>query len=115
MYSKALLAEMEALRDSRRGAHVSATALELHVRAVERSVRTRHPAFVSDAILDAVAPGSVTTVAALELWVAGLWRRTEGGYLVDDRELIAHLSVGPVRRWGRRVWSYLTSEPVIPF
>ena len=115
MYSKALLAEMEALRDSRRGAHVSATAIELHVRAVSSSVRTRRPAFVADAALDRIAPGSVTSVAALELWTAGLWRRVSGGYLIDDRELIAHLSAGPVRNWARRVWKYLNSESIIPF
>lgn len=115
MYSKALLAEMEALRGSPRGAHVSATAIELHVRAVSRSVRTRRPAFVADAVLDAIAPGSVTTVAALELWLAGLWQRVPGGYLIDDRELIAHLSAGPVRRWARRMWLNLNSESVIPF
>ena len=115
VYSKALLAEMEALRDSRRGAHVSATAIELHVRAVSRSVRTRRPAFVADAALDLIAPGSVTSVAALELWMAGLWQRVPGGYLIDDRELIAHLSAGRVRRWIRRVWLNLNSESVIPF
>lgn len=115
VYSKALLAEMGALRDSRRGAHVSATAIELHVRAVSHSVRTRRPAFVADAALDLIASGSVTTVAALELWMAGLWQRVPGGYLIDDRELIAHLSAGPVRRWVRRVWLNLNSESVIPF
>lgn len=110
-----MLAEMEALRDSRRGAHVSATAIELHVRAVSRSVRTPRPAFVADAALDAIAPGSVTTVAALELWMAGLWHRVPGGYLIDDHELIAHLSAGPVRNWARRLWKYLNSGSVIPF
>ncbi len=115
VYSKAMLAEMGALRDSRRGAHVSATAIELHVRVVSRTVRTRRPAFVADAVLDAIAPGSVTTVAALELWTASLWQRVPGGYLIDDRELIAHLSAGPVRRWARRVWLNLNSESVIPF
>ena len=115
VYSKALLAEMEALRDSRRGAHVSATAIELHVRSVYQSVRTPRPTFVSDAALDALAPGSVTTPAALELWMAGLWQRVPGGYLVVDRELIAHLSAGPVRRFARRVWLNLNSESIIPF
>ena len=115
MHSKTLSAEMEALRDSRRGAHVSATAIELHVRSVYQSVRTPRPTFVSDAALDALAPGSVTTPAALELWMAGLWQRVPGGYLVVDRELIAHLSAGPVRRFARRVWLNLNSESIIPF
>ncbi|MUL46001.1 hypothetical protein FZI85_22340 [Mycobacterium sp. CBMA293] len=115
MYSKALSAEIEALRDSSRGAHVSATAIELHVRTVYRSVRTRRPSFVSDASLDAIAPGSVTTIAALELWTAGLWQRVPGGYLIDDTELIAHLSAGPVRRLARRVWKRLNNGSIIPF
>lgn len=106
---------MEALRDSGRGAYVSAPALEIHVRAVDRSVRTRRPGFVSDVILDAVAPGSVTTLAALELCLAGLWHRVGAGYVVDDADLIAHLTAGPVRRLARRAWRYLNSEPVIPF
>jgi hypothetical protein len=114
VYGKALLAEMEALRDSGRGAHVSAPALEIHVRAVDRSVRTSYPAFISDELLDIVGPGSVTTLAALELCLAGLWLRVNGGYAVDDADLIAHLSVGRVRRWVRRVWQYFNSEPVIP-
>ena len=115
MYGKALLAEMEALRDSGRGAHVSAPALEIHVRAVHQSVRTSCPAFVSDELLDTVAPGPVTTIAALELCLAGLWLRVHRGYAVNDADLIDHLSVGPVRRWVHRAWNYLTSEPVIPF
>lgn len=106
---------MEALRDSGRGAHVSAPALEVHVCAVERSVKTRYPQFVSDAILDALAPGSVTTIAALELCLAGLWRRIDGGYIVDDSPLIAHLSAGRFRRCVRFVWRYLNSESVLPF
>jgi hypothetical protein len=114
VYGKGLLAEMEALRDSGRGAHVSAPALEIHVRAVDRSVRTSCPAFVSDQLLDTIAPGSVTTLAALELCLSGLWLRVRGGYAVNDADLIAHLSVGRVRRWARRAWRYLNSEPVIP-
>jgi hypothetical protein len=114
VYDRALLAEMEALRDSGRGAHISAPALEIHVRAVDRSVRTSSPAFVSDELLDTVAPGSVTTIAALELCLVGLWLRVNGGYAVDDADLIAHLSVGRFRRWARRAWQYLNSEPVIP-
>lgn len=114
MYGKALLAEMEALRDSGRGADISAPALEIHVRAVDQSVRTSCPAFVSDELLDEVASGSVTTIAALELCLAGLWLRVNGGYVVDDADLIAHLSVGPIRRWARKFWQYLNSEPVIP-
>ena len=115
MHSKVLSAEMEALRDSGRGANVSAPALEVHVCAVERSVKTRYPQFVSDAILDALAPGSVTTLAALELCLVGLWRRIDGGYIVDDAALVAHLSAGRLRRWAQMVWRYLNSEPVLPF
>ncbi|MEZ0051761.1 hypothetical protein ABIA30_002769 [Mycobacterium sp. MAA66] len=115
MHNKALSAELEALRGSQRGCHVSAVALEVHVRAVYRSVRTRSPAFVPDFSLDAIASGSVTTMAALELCLAGLWHRCGDGYLVDDPDLIAHLSVGPVRRLARKAWRYLNSESVLPF
>ncbi len=104
---------------------VSAVALEIHVRAVEQSVWTRRPGFVSDAALDELAPGHVTTIAALELSLARLWRRTADGYVVCDLDLVDHLSAGVVGRaglrWFRaagavmaRCWRALNNESVIP-
>jgi len=115
VHGKLLLAEMEALRESGRGADVSAPALEIHVRAADLSVRTDCPSFVTDEILDRIAPGSVTTIAALELCLSGLWFRGNGGYVVEDADLIAHLSAGPIRRWLRAVWRHLNAESVLPF
>jgi hypothetical protein len=112
---KALSAEVEALRYSRRGADVSALALEIHVQAVGRGIGSSCPSFIPDQRLDAITSGSVTTMAAIELWLSGLWFRVEGGYVADDPELIDHLSVGRLRRWARKLWRYLNSEPVIPF
>jgi hypothetical protein len=112
---KAKSAEIEALRYSRRGANVSRLALEIHVRAVGRGIGSSCPSFIPDERLDAMAPGSVTTMAAIELCLTGLWFRVEGGYVADDPELIDHLSVGRLRRWARKLWRYLNSEPVVPF
>jgi hypothetical protein len=80
---------------------------------------------VCDADLDALGSGHVTTLAALELSLAGLWRRTTDGYVVTDLDLVDHLAASPARRagerWGRvaraamaRCWRVLNSETVIP-
>ncbi|MDT5016250.1 MAG: hypothetical protein QOD39_2410 [Mycobacterium sp.] len=109
---------MHVLSKSRRSATVSPGALEIHVRAGRASVRTDCPAFVSDACLDTIAPGQVTTMAALELCMAGLWDRARGGYVIADFDLIDRLSVAPPWRWIRsachRLWVALNSESVIP-
>jgi predicted PolB exonuclease-like 3'-5' exonuclease len=71
--------------------------------------------------LDAIAPGNVTTMAAVELCLAGLWHRTTngyGGYVIADAELIDHMAQVPLLRGFkavcRRVWRELTSERFIP-
>jgi hypothetical protein len=57
---------------------VSRGALRLHVYAVLASIEAGRPGDIPDSYLDAVAVD--TSVDALELCTAGLWRRTEGGY-----------------------------------
>ena len=100
---------------------VSALALEIHVRAVARTVRTANPTFISDAGLDLIAPGPVTTMAAVELCLAGLWQRTTngyGGYVIADTDLIDHMAVPSVVRRVKAachsLWRELNSEKVIP-
>ena len=92
---KSVFIEVEALSRRNNLRSVSPLALEIHVRAVGRSVRTANPALISDAGLDAIAPGHVTTMAAVELCLAGLWHRTTngyGGYVIADPELIDHMA-----------------------
>jgi hypothetical protein len=101
MRTKSVFTEVEALlcRDEFR--YVSPLALEIHVRAVGRSVRGANPAFISDTGLDAIAPGPVTTLAAVELCLAGIWHRTGsgyGGYVISDDALIDHLAEVPLLR-----------------
>ena len=100
------------LRDSRRP-HLSPVALEIHVRAIDCSVRTSTPAFVADTTLDALAPGHVTTIAVLELCLAGLWHRCRDGYVVADLNLVEHLSESAFRRasmrWARAVGAKLVA------
>jgi hypothetical protein len=121
MRTKSVFTQVESLlcRDDFRD--VTPLALEIHVRAVARSVRTANPAFISDAGLDAIAPGPVTTLAAVELCLAGLWHRTTGGYggyVISDSDLIDHMAELPVLRRlkdvCRRWWRELNSERFIP-
>ena len=122
MHDKAVLVEVEALRERlREGRALSPVALEIHVRAVGRSVHTAFPAFISDDGLDAIAPGPVTTMAALELCLAEVWHRASDGYVIADFDLIEHMSAGPARRLARwmadacvKVWRELNSERFIP-
>ena len=72
---------------------MSPLALEIHVRAVDHSVHTECPAFISDTSLDGIAPARVTTMAALELCLAEVWHRAQDGYVIADFDLIDHLSV----------------------
>jgi hypothetical protein len=105
---RAVLAEIAMLRRKPRGSVISDAALEVHVRAVARSVHTDCPAFVSYADLDEVAPGPITTMAALELCIAELWLDARDGYVIADLALIERLSAGTVDLWFRRVASRLT-------
>jgi hypothetical protein len=121
MRVKSVFTEVETLLCRNNMRDVSPLALEIHVRAVSRSVRTANPAFISDAGLDAIAPGHVTTMAAVELCLAGLWHRTTNGYagyVIADGELIDHLAELPLLRGikaaCRRLWRELNSEKVIP-
>jgi hypothetical protein len=118
--------EVATLRGSERFLAVSPVALEIYVRAIDRSVHTRRPAFVPDTTLDALAPGHVTTIAALELCLAGLWHRAMDGYVVSDLDLVERLSAGAVRRtglrWMHRVktlivrcWHAVNRDNFIPF
>jgi hypothetical protein len=124
-----VFSEVEKLRGRQDGPAVSLVALEIHVRAIDRTAHTAFPAFVSDDDLDVIAPGQVTTIAALELCLAGLWHRAKDGYVVSDLDFIEHMSMGPVRRalrearsrWARRTvtachhaWDVLNRDNFVP-
>jgi hypothetical protein len=63
---------------------VSRTALRLHVYAILASIEAGHPGLVTDEYLNAVT--AETSVAAIELCTAGLWERSDRGYLVLESE-----------------------------
>ncbi len=113
--------EIQTLRGRERFQGLSPAALEIHVRAVERSARTQWPAFVEDAVLDRLAPGPVTTITALELTLAGVWDRAEGGYVVSDLDLVDRYSAGLLSRCTRqagqtiaRCWRAVNRDNFIP-
>jgi hypothetical protein len=118
MRDDAVYAEVETLRERGKGPVLTPMALEIHVRAVDHTVHTTCPAFISDHALDAIAPGRVTTMAALELCLAEVWHRAKDGYVIADFDLIDHMSEGPTRRRlraaCRRLWRELNSERFIP-
>jgi hypothetical protein len=115
---KVVYGEVALLRAKKRSQNVSVAALELHVRALDRTVHSDCPVFVSDAVLDQIAPAQVSTMAALELSLAGLWDRSHGGYIVSDLDLIERLATNPVRRTLaaalRRSWNLLNRDNFIP-
>jgi hypothetical protein len=125
---RVVFAEVAVLQHKPRGRFVSAAALEVHVRAVARSVRTEHPAFVGYTDLDAIASGPTSTMAAVELCLAKLWVQARDGYVITDNELMERLSAGSVwwlrhtvSRLGhatlrglRNVWRALNDERFIP-
>jgi hypothetical protein len=119
MHDMAIFMEVATLRSKPTGRDVSLSALEMHVRVVDYTVHTDCPGFVTDRALDVVAPGSATTLAAIELCLVGWWRRLDGGYVISDDELIEHMSrTSLTRRFTaacRRLWKALNSESVIPF
>src|SRR4051812_14451680 len=107
MRSRTVFTQVETLLCRTEFRDVSPLALELHVRAAARSVRTASPTFISDAGLDAIAPGPVTTMAAIDLCLAGLWQRSsngygdqgdQGGYVITDAALVAPLATAPLLR-----------------
>jgi hypothetical protein len=118
MRDKDVLDEVQLLREKPRSAEVSPEALAIHVRAVTAAAHTDYPAFVSDECLDSIAPGDVTTIAALELCLAELWLRARDGYVVVDLDLVNRMAGSPIlrrmRAAGRRLWVLLNSETVIP-
>lgn len=119
MHDMAVFMEVATLRAKPTGRDVSLSALEMHVRVVDHTVHTDCPGFITDRGLDVVAPGPATTLAAVELCLVGWWRRIDGGYVISDDELIAHISqsswTGRLRAAGRRVWKALNSEKFLPF
>jgi hypothetical protein len=112
MHERLVFSEVEKLRGRKNGPVVSIVALEIHVRAIDRTVRTAFPAFVSDDDLDVIAPGHVTTIAALELCLVGMWHRAKDGYVVSDFDFIEHMSMGPARRQLRATRSRWTKRTV---
>jgi hypothetical protein len=129
MREKAVFVEVGLLRGRKARPVVSTTALEIHVRSVDHSVRTAFPAFISDEELDTIAPGPVTTMAAIELCLADLWHRAKDGYVIADFDFIDHMAAGAARRrlravrstWtrkalhaGRRFWDALNRDNFVP-
>jgi hypothetical protein len=112
MREKSVYTEVATLRARTSAPTVSPVALEIHVRAIARTVHTAFPAFIADEDLDAVASGQVTTIAALELCLAGMWHRAKDGYVVSDFDFIDHMAAGPVRRGLRRVRARWTRTTV---
>jgi hypothetical protein len=118
MDDRSVFFEVEALRADKARPVLSPAALEVHVRVVDHLAHTTRGDFIADETLDTLAHGRVTTMAAIELSLAGWWRRLDGGYVIVDHELIVALSHSATwRRFGaacRRVWTTLNSETVIP-
>jgi hypothetical protein len=65
---------------------VSREALKLHTYAIIVSIKDGHPGWVKDDYLSAIRVE--TTVPALELSLAGLWSRENGGYRVCEAETL---------------------------
>lgn len=65
---------------------VSRDALKLHTYAVIVSIKDGHPGLVHDDYLSAVRVD--TTLPALELTLAGLWTREDGGYRICETETL---------------------------
>ncbi|MET0455944.1 MAG: hypothetical protein ABW137_29240 [Mycobacterium sp.] len=118
MNDRMVFTEVAALRADTSRPVVSVAALEVHVRAVCHLAHTTRAQFLDDASLDEIASGYVTTMAAIELCLAGWWRRLDGGYLIVDQELIDALAQPQARRRlgaaVRRLWTALNSERFIP-
>jgi hypothetical protein len=118
MDDRSVFFEVEVLRADKARPTLSPAALEVHVRVVDHLAHTTGSNFIADAGLDGLAPGPVTTMAAIELSLADWWRRLDGGYVIVDHDLIDAMSHSARwRRFGascRRLWTTLNSETVIP-
>ena len=122
MRERDVFRQVETLRHRDATCLVSGPALEVHARAVAHSSESVRPSFVSDADLDAIAAPQVSTMAAIELCLDGLWRRTDGGYVITDVDYVAEVLADAARphAWrrltalGRRVWTELNSDRFIP-
>lgn len=98
MRDSVVFAEVKSLQNRERSALLSTGALEIHVRVADRT-GSKFPAFIPDDRLDAIAGGRVTTMAAVELCMAGLWYRACDGYVIADLELVERLGQPARRRW----------------
>jgi hypothetical protein len=101
MRDSVVFARVKTLQNRERSALLSTIALEIHVRAVADRIGTARPAFVPDDRLDAIASGRVTTMAAVELCMAGMWYRAADGYVIADLDLVEDMSKPARRRWLR--------------
>ena len=68
------------------GPVVSRAALKLHTYAILVSIEVGRAGHISDDYLNAISVE--TSVAALELTLAGLWTRVQDGYLVSEGETL---------------------------
>jgi hypothetical protein len=68
------------------GPVVTREALKLHTYGILVSIEVGHPGYISDDYLSAISVE--TSVAALELSLAGLWVREQEGYRVSDAETL---------------------------
>ena len=107
MRDSGIFAQVKTLQSRDRSARLSTLALEIHVRAVADRIGSPYPTFVPDERLDAIAPGRVTTMAAVELCMAGMWYRATDGYVIADLDLVEDLSRPARRRWLRAIGRFL--------
>jgi hypothetical protein len=68
------------------GPVVTHDALKLHTYGILVSIEVGHPGYISDEYLSAISVE--TSVAALELCLAGLWTREHQGYRVGEAETL---------------------------
>lgn len=66
---------------------ISRAAMHLHTFGVLSSIEAGTPGFICDRYLDSVS--AQTSLTALELRLAGLWERVDGGYRVSDADTLA--------------------------
>ena len=118
MDDRSVFFEVEALRADKARPVLTPTSLEVHVRSVGHLARTTRSNYLPDRELDTLAAGTVTTMAAIELCLAGWWRRLDGGYLIVDQQLVDAMAHGT--RWRRlksacrRAWRILNRDNFIP-